>query len=52
MAMSSNFFESPSIQNSDETIEASQSRDERGNWGGANMRVVRGGHFWQLGSFV
>ena len=25
-------------------------RGERANWGGANMRVVRGCHFWQLGS--
>ena len=27
-------------------------RGERANWGGANMRVVRGGHFWQLGSIA
>ena len=27
-------------------------RDERANWGGANMGVVRSGHFWQLGSFA
>ena len=25
---------------------------ERANLGGANMRIVRGGHSWQLGSFA
>ena len=27
-------------------------RGERVNWGGANMRVVRGGHFWQLAGSI
>ena len=27
-------------------------RGERANWGGASMRDVRGGHFWQLGSIA
>ena len=27
-------------------------RDERTNWGGANMRVVRGGHFWPTASLA
>ena len=27
-------------------------RDKRANWGGANMRVVRGGHFWQFSSIA
>ena len=27
-------------------------RRARTNWGGANMGVVRSGHFWQLGSFA
>ena len=27
-------------------------RDERANWDGANMGVVRSGHFWQLGSIA
>ena len=27
-------------------------RGEIANWGGANMRVMRGGHFWQLGSIA
>ena len=29
-----------------------RARGERANWGGANMRVVHGGHFWQLGSIA
>ena len=24
-------------------------QDEHANWGGANMRVMHGGHFWQFG---
>ena len=27
-------------------------RGERANWGGANMRIVRGGYFWQLGAIA
>ena len=26
--------------------------DERANWGGANMRVMCGGHIWQLGCSI
>ena len=55
---SSNFFESSSIQSSDESIKASQcsmailERETSAQiGGGANMRVVvRGGHFRQIGS--
>ena len=54
---SSNFFESSSIQSSDGSIKASQfsmailERETRAQiGGGANMRVVRGAHFRQLGS--
>ena len=54
---SSNFFESSSIQSSDGSIKASQfsmailEREASAQiGGGANMRVVRGGHFRQLGS--
>ena len=25
---------------------------ERANLGGVNMRIMRGGHFWQLGSIA
>jgi len=57
---SSDFFESSSIQSSDERIEVSQfsmatlEREtiERANLGGPNMRGVRGGHSWQLGSIA
>ena len=56
---STNFFESSSIESSDERIEAFQfsmailERETSAQIrGGANMRVVRGGHFCQLGSFV
>ena len=57
---SSDFFESSSIQSSDERIEVSQfsmatlEREtiEGANLGGANMHVVRGCHFWQLGSIA
>ena len=27
-------------------------QDKRANRGGANMCIVRGGHFWQLGSIA
>ena len=27
-------------------------RDERANWGGANMRIVHGDHLWQFGSIA
>ena len=54
---SSNFFESSSIQSSDESIKASQfsmaipERETSAQiGGGANMRVMRDGHFRQLGS--
>ena len=49
---SSDFFEPSSIQSSDERIEVSQfsmATLEHANLGGANMRIVCGGHFWQLG---
>ena len=52
---SSDFFESSSIQSIDERIEVSQfsmATLERANLGGANMRVMRGGHSWQLGSIA
>ena len=61
---SSHFFKLSSIQSSDERIEASQfstyrsiailERKASAQIGdrGANMRVVRGGHFWQLGSIA
>ena len=60
MAKSSDFFESSSIQSSDERIEVSQfsmatlEREtiESANLGGANMHIVRGCHFWQLGSIA
>ena len=61
MARSSlDFSESSSIQSSDERIEVSQfsmatlehMTIESANLGGANMRVVRGGHFWQLSSIA
>ena len=49
------FFESSSIQSSDERIEVSQfsmATLECANLGGANMRVVRGSRFWQLSSIA
>ena len=55
---SSNFFESSSIQSSDETIEASRfsvaihERKTSAEIGEGLTCVVRGSHFWQLGSFV
>ena len=53
---SSDFFESSSIQSSDERIEVfsnfSMATLERANLGGANMRIVRAGHSWQLGSIA
>ena len=52
---SSDFFKSSSIQSSDQRIEVSQfsmATLERANLGGAKMRVVRGGHSWQLGSIA
>ena len=49
---SSYFFESSSIQSSDEVSQFSVATLERANLGGANMRVVRSGHSWQLGSIA
>ena len=41
-SLSSTFFESSSIQSSNERIEAS--------W--ANMPIMQGGHFWKFGSIT
>ena len=57
---SSDFFESSSIQSSDERIEVFQfsmvtlehETIECTNLGEANMHIVRGDHSWQLGSIA
>ena len=56
---SSDFFDSSSIQSSNRENRGfsifyvnTRARDERANWGRANMRVVRGSHFRQLGSIT
>ena len=58
---SSDCFNSSSIQSSDEKIEASQfsmvilerkTSAQVGDPGGANIHVVHGSHFWQIGSIA
>ena len=57
---SSDFFETFSIQSSDKRIEVSRfsmatlerKTIECANLGGANMRIVRGGHSWQFSSIA
>ena len=58
---SSDCFKSSSIQSSDEKIEASQfsmailerkTSAQVGDPGGANIHVVHGSHFWQIGSIA